>query len=450
MFVGLKIMAAIFYQILFMSVVATVISLVILLIQKIINNKISPKCYYFIWIVFIFVLAFPISIPSKISVYNYIDVSSVRIIDNTYRVNNWVNLNDKKNTIIYNINDGVCNNNYDINEIDFRIIIADILLIISLIKVLITVISHFMLISEFGNNQLKDERVLNILDKCKNQLKIKRNIKLINQNIINSPAIIGIINVKVLFTDECKELDDESLKNIFSHELAHYKRKDNFMNFLIMILNSLYWFNPFVKNGFQYIKQYMEFSTDGLAIKNMNIEETREYCRTIVEEARRKSEIVEPVLGFSSGFSYIRKRIDFISLKPKFNKFSKVISFFTVFLISIICLIFYPTSYGYFNTPGLFLQTENGEIIEITKQKENIINMVVLKENEKAKVMINNSKLNNCIYFNKVNSENSNEKVTNIIENNMICFEKGEHIYNFTVANVNGKMYNYFIKIIVE
>ena len=61
MFVLLRFIASIFYQILYMSILASVIGLIILLIQKIINRRISPQFKYFIWFSFVIMLIFPIS-----------------------------------------------------------------------------------------------------------------------------------------------------------------------------------------------------------------------------------------------------------------------------------------------------------------------------------------------------------------------------------------------------
>ena len=163
MFVCLKIIASIFYQILSMSIIASIISLVILLIQKIIKNKFSPKCYYYIWIVFILSLIVPISLPSKISVYNYIDINNIKIIENKHLSNKWNIINYEKEEVLDKVKSGVCNNNYDIKILDLRIIVADVFIIISIMKVLRTVISHFILMYEFGNNEFKDERIINII-----------------------------------------------------------------------------------------------------------------------------------------------------------------------------------------------------------------------------------------------------------------------------------------------
>ena len=144
MFVLLRVMSIAFYQILYMSIIASIIGLVILLIQKIIDRRISPKCNYFIWLSFILILIFPVSIPSKFSIYNFFDINEIKLIENT-------NIEKRNNSFIGNIKTNTINDNKHINNdtinclsINFRIIISSLqkpfhLLVISLLFTIFTV-----------------------------------------------------------------------------------------------------------------------------------------------------------------------------------------------------------------------------------------------------------------------------------------------------------------------
>lgn len=454
MFVLLRLMATAFYQILYMSIIAVVIGLVILLIQKIVNRRISPKCNYLIWMVFIFVLIFPISIPSKFSVYNYVDVSNIKMIENRY-VNNKLNrFYNKDNNVVIGINDDVALNN-DVFDISLRIIIADILLLISLLNILRTLTSYKDFMLDIGEDEIYDKRILDIFNSCKNELKVKRNIKLINQNIVNSPAVFGICNVRILLTETILSRDDDALKNIFLHELSHYKRRDNYINFLIMFLSSLYWFNPVIKYMFKHIRNDIEFATDELAIKNMSVEEARDYCQTIIDVAEICSSKLDPILAFSIGLENIDKRIDLISLKAKFKKFSVLISSSTLFIILMICLLFYPTSFGLMNTPKLYLKTEDGKLTEIinTDDFSNATpNIIYLKPDSKVELIVKNGKPNELIYYIEENtlSDSNFEKMVSVFDDKTICFQEGEYFYKFAIENEIGRISNYAIKIVVE
>lgn len=450
MLVLLRIIASIFYQILYMSILASIIGLVILFIQKIINRKISPKCNYFIWFAFIIILIFPIAIPSKISIYNYMDFKEVKVVENDYVVNQ---LEDRNSYNEVKANNNM--NNIKLSYRNFKIIFANVMLLISALKLIRLLISNYTFIKEFGNEIVKDKRILGILDECKNELGIKRNIKIINQNTAKLPAIIGIVDVKILYTETLDSFDDEALKNMFLHELAHYKRKDNLMNFAIMILEDLYWFNPIIKYMFKYIKREMEFATDELAIKNMNIEQTRTYCKTILDAEEMNSTKLVPALGFVDELKYVDKRIDFISLKPKFRKFSKIISFATIFIVLLICLVFYPTSYGITNTPKLYLQTTDGNLTEISNTEDlddENFKSIEVEKNSVIELKIKNAVKDNYIYCNKTSLDDivTQERETTTLDNEIVCYEEGEFLYNFSIVNSRKRTFNYVVKVIVK
>ncbi|EGT5420214.1 M56 family metallopeptidase [Clostridioides difficile] len=42
----------------------------------------------------------------------------------------------------------------------------------------------------------------------------------------------------------------EELDWIFGHELMHFKSKDLHLKYLVLFLKIVYWFNPFIYNGY--------------------------------------------------------------------------------------------------------------------------------------------------------------------------------------------------------
>ncbi len=70
----IQILSNIFYKIVYMSLIASIIGTIILIINKIFKNKISPKWKSRLWIIFIIMLIVPINIASKISIYNFLPI----------------------------------------------------------------------------------------------------------------------------------------------------------------------------------------------------------------------------------------------------------------------------------------------------------------------------------------------------------------------------------------
>lgn len=129
---------------------------------------------------------------------------------------------------------------------------------------------------------IDDESKLNILEKCKKELNIKRKIVLKQCLFIKSPMITGIFNP--IITIPKKNTDLQNLEIILKHELIHYKRKDLFIKIIALAANSVNWFNPIVYILRNQINMLCELSLDEQIIKNMNKTERKHYGEIILEE----------------------------------------------------------------------------------------------------------------------------------------------------------------------
>ena len=437
-----------------MAIIATVIGWVILKLNESLKEKLSPNANYIIWLVFLITLIFPIAIPSKVSIYNYIDISGVKYVRNE-KINQMIELwkkADNDSEIDY-----ISTNHNKIWKNQIKRIIAYIWFIVFIIKFIRTMRSYTDLGRNIRSVNQIEERVILILENCKKKLKIKRNIKLIKQEEITMPSTIGVFNVRILVTDFLLNLDDSSLENIFMHELSHYKRKDNVVNFIMLILRAVYWFNPIVKIIFKKIRTEMEYATDEMVVSTMNTTEQFNYCRIMVMVAGMisSSKDEEPILlGLSSSAEAIEKRITMISRKKEFEKNFKVITITTSLIVLLMCFIFYPTSYGMLETTKLYLQLENGEKVEIIKAEENQkdINEIRLTPNSKVDLIVKGGKPNDYIFLNKIdlNTMKSIEETASMLSNEISYFQYGEYKYEFILTYANKQSMKYAIKIIVE
>jgi len=398
---------SLFYQVLYISVVATVIGSAILLIRKFTYQKILAKCNYIIWAVFIIALIFPISIPSRISIYNYIDIGEVKDIEKE-KINSIFEFfnTDKNNFDTLQLQEkyATVNANLILRNYLLKIVIPNIWFIICVIEMIRFICSYIFFMYKIGADEVRDERIIKILEKCKNTLKIKKKIKIIKQDLITTPSITGLLNVKILFTDTMTELDDVSINDVIMHELSHYKRKDNVLNFVFAMIKIIHWFNPLIKIIFKYIKIDIELATDEKAISKMEKDEKIGYCETIVKIAGICSTKTEKVLGMATNVKEIETRIDMIALKEKFEKRSLLILIFTVLITVFVGLIFYPTFYGKLDIPKLYLELENSDRIKVSAHDENSAlsaEPIKIKEGEKVKLLTEGGKCEDYIFYQK-------------------------------------------------
>ncbi|MEH7649068.1 M56 family metallopeptidase, partial [Bacillus toyonensis] len=92
---------------------------------------------------------------------------------------------------------------------------------------------------------ITEQRIVKIFKNCKQSMSVQQDIPLLLAGKISSPTVFGFIRPKVLLSSvHMKVLDEQQLRYIFHHELAHIKRRDVGVNWLIHGLLILNWFNP--------------------------------------------------------------------------------------------------------------------------------------------------------------------------------------------------------------
>jgi beta-lactamase regulating signal transducer with metallopeptidase domain len=91
------------------------------------------------------------------------------------------------------------------------------------------------------------EREVQVLERMRLGLGIKRHIKLITSTSIESPGVWGVRKPVLLFPKNFAAcLSDDELEAVLTHELIHVKRRDNLTGNLQMLLCCTFWFHPVV------------------------------------------------------------------------------------------------------------------------------------------------------------------------------------------------------------
>src|SRR5213075_2089894 len=99
-----------------------------------------------------------------------------------------------------------------------------------------------------------------------------------------TPALFGWRRPKLLLPDGlCKKLDDRELRMVFLHELAHVKRADVLLNWVIIFIRSLHWFNPLVWLAMRRLRADRELVCDAIVIVHLAVNERRAYGDTLIK-----------------------------------------------------------------------------------------------------------------------------------------------------------------------
>lgn len=146
---------------------------------------------------------------------------------------------------------------------------------------LITIItSYIMYIVRKRKNSLDLEGGA-LLDEVRNELNIKRRIKIRMSKDLGSPMLVGII-FPVIYIP-IREISDENMRMVFLHELTHYKRKDLLIKWFSIFVNAIHWFNPLCYLLCANISEACEISCDMTVTKNMSDIEQKLYMKTILD-----------------------------------------------------------------------------------------------------------------------------------------------------------------------
>ncbi|MBD0367895.1 MAG: M56 family metallopeptidase [Flavisolibacter sp.] len=106
------------------------------------------------------------------------------------------------------------------------------------------------------------------IQKIASRLGIKKKVFIYLSDIVTSPVTLGYIKPIILIpVASVNNLTIQQLEAVLLHELAHIKRYDFFINFLLNIIHTLLYFNPFVKAFLSIIEIERENCCDALVLQ---------------------------------------------------------------------------------------------------------------------------------------------------------------------------------------
>lgn len=155
-----------------------------------------------------------------------------------------------------------------------------------------------------------------LLIECQREFGIRRKIQVLQTDAIKSPALFGLFKLRLLlpkgFSDHFNQIE---LRYIFLHELAHVKRGDLWMNWLITVLQIAHWFNPLIWLGFARLRSDRELACDELALLHAGEKTGTPYGETIIKllEGLSRPAAIPGLVGILEDRKQMRRRIRMIA-----------------------------------------------------------------------------------------------------------------------------------------
>jgi beta-lactamase regulating signal transducer with metallopeptidase domain len=163
---------------------------------------------------------------------------------------------------------------------------------------------------------ITDAKVRGILDDARQFMRIRTSVALLQAPALSTPALMGIVNPKILLpTHVLNQFHPSELRLIFLHELAHLRRRDVAVNWLITILQMLHWFNPLIWIAFARPRAERELACDELVLSCTQSTDRREYGNTMIKllQTFSRGDALPGAVGILEAQAPLRRRITMIA-----------------------------------------------------------------------------------------------------------------------------------------
>lgn len=298
----------IFLKLFELSIAASVIMFVIFLLKHIGKRLLTPKLLYFLWLIFICKLILPVSLPSVMSIENITDryffmeqhsptSVAINVMSKVVQKHNYENEIKKENKVYKDgrlinhtsiIKDPAAVKVYKYASARNKVLHFMSILWFAGFAILIVLKVHNNLKFKkyfVKNNYCEDERIINMLENCKKQMGIKKDIKLITSGSV-VPMIYGLFNPRIIIPFDCTKIFTmDEIKLILMHELGHYKQKDVVLYFISDIMSAIYWFNPLICFGLCKMKDNLELLSDDNVLRRISCKENINYGKVLIKQA---------------------------------------------------------------------------------------------------------------------------------------------------------------------
>lgn len=193
---------------------------------------------------------------------------------------------------------------------------------------------------------VEDGDILSLLEVCKQQMEVERDVSVVMTHGVTSPAVFGYLRPKLLLPEDVLDrIDTDQLHNIFLHELGHIKRHDIAVSCLMTVLQAIHWFNPLVWYAFYCMRADMEAACDAYVLSRIEHDKSANYANTIIGilEGFCRNRQLPALAGIIESRSQMKRRIKMVM---HFRKHTSKMTFVALILFLPIGFVFFTGASG--------------------------------------------------------------------------------------------------------
>lgn len=212
-----------------------------------------------------------------------------------------------------------------------------------------------------------DPQILNLLEECKERMKLIKPINIIYSDRVHSPMIYGLVKTTIILPASSKSrLSLKQHEYIFLHELSHFKNKDLLTNCAMLFYQVMYWFNPLIWLAFREMRMDREIACDAAVLKRLDPDAFSAYGHTLIDFLDRSKRAAKlPLMTpFNDSKIQLKKRIKEISAFSHSEKQSKGKSFLIYALSGFLLMLQVPVVSAFSMGDNDYSFNIDGAIIE--------------------------------------------------------------------------------------
>ena len=337
-------MSTLFFKVLEMSLMGSVVILITILARFLLRNR-SKRFIMILWAVVALRLIVPFGFESAFSIFNYLplptqaapaieEVSEAALPDNNsgaYEAPvNYAEFNNADAPAAAEVpgdqvKEAPSDNKAVVKTLpDFKSVVAVIWF-----TGMVVLTTYFSI------------RFIDLKDKLKNARKIDRHVY--ESDNVRSPFVFGLFVPKMYLPDT---LDEAEREYVMAHERTHIRHGDWIKKLLGIAVLAIHWFNPLVWLAFVLFEQDIEMSCDETTISSLDAELRKAYAISIVSYAKagnnsNKKYMVTP-LGFSKNAfckAEVKKRVMNIVNFKKGTKVTTIVILAAVLVLAAACAL---------------------------------------------------------------------------------------------------------------
>ena len=182
------------------------------------------------------------------------------------------------------------------------------------------------------------DRFDDILSEALSRMRIRRDVRVVETCLVGTPAVFGVLHPHILIPRHLLQtLNREELRLVILHELAHIRRLDVLQNWVLIVLQSVYWFNPAVWLSFRQLLAEREFVCDAEVLAQLG-DERKLYGSTLIQIASsalptRTAPVLVPIL---SRKKHIERRVRMIA---KFKPMSRIAAAASAVVLAVVAWV---------------------------------------------------------------------------------------------------------------